>query len=1260
VGSTTSANFPVRNAFRPTIAGGSDAFVARLNAQGSALLFSSFLGGSLSDIGAGIDIDGSGNVYVVTSTLSTNFPVVAPLQATLRGMFDVAITKINPSGSAILYSTYLGGSNNDFPGGIAVDSEGNSYVTGLTLSTDFPTLNAFQKAISGSADAFITKLNPSGSALVYSSYIGGSGDESARGIAIDREGRSYITGFTDSTNFPLKNPTQPAYGGGSEDCFVAIFSPNGSELEFSTYIGGSGPDFGNGIAVNANRRVFVIGASASADFPRRAAKNLGGQRPDGDGPVDRWQVGAPEKALIVEIDVNEGPPCPPEQWVTACVTIVRGDIEINGAQWRKKGSSTATKIKRHPKGPEVKIFELPQDAIDFAGLDSCTDADLSFRSDDIVQLDACTLTQNVVFPSKHHYLEYALQRISMLGVGKSSTKLVGSILVNSGADEGRPNKIGSLTISQPSTAPDVALVTIFTPTKIDQVAAVGNGSTDGFNYTDYLELNACELTNFKDAVKTESSFFLKATDVTIKGAKTGFKSKGRVDISIAFFKEGFLDSVGLNLTSSTGSKVTNSEFQKAPIKIDDLKNSRFERVSADRFEGVNCKSLTITGRDVFGERSHFTSSTGSGIRLEMCQDVVIENSETLFNTGAGMAFFTCQRVTISNCQMSFNQLEGAGFSKCSGVVLKGNTIKFNKRAGTLRALGADVTMIGNVISDNGAFGVINRAILLELPKNGVERVPTTHGGIDVLAQDNIVFNNAGGGVQLEGDDIIDFGGGPGLSKGGNILALNANFDLINQTSAKISAKNNLWSSSDPAEILQKYVSAGPGVDVAPTMPLRTIYFAQFAEAPGFTSTMTATNPSRSNSAATLLGFKNSAGTGVNIKLNGSASPGGLQPGAVAPLGARSFSTDPATTSVNVGSMVAISGRPLAGTVLFSSPAGVDGVGRSELLTQFIAPVERSATRSVNTGIAVINPSTIDAVTVAIRLRDSATGSVKESTVTLGPGGQAAKFLDELFSGVAAEFAGTLSASAPTQIGATVIRTSPGQFATLPVTGSGSTRLLFAQFGEVGGVSSTLTFVNPSLDRTANVTAKIFDDNGTPLAVVLNGSERAGQFSFSIPPQSSVSFASPGTSATARIGSVVVDSSENIGGTILFGGSFGLAGVGASQALANFIAPAEQSSSGGVITGLALMNAGTTQVTVKLTIRDEVGAPLSGGTVDVVLKPQGHVAKFISQFFPNLDLANFRGTITGEATTGGQIGATVIRQSAAPLEFATLPVAEILP
>ncbi len=436
------------------------------------------------------------------------------------------------------------------------------------------------------------------------------------------------------------------------------------------------------------------------------------------------------------------------------------------------------------------------------------------------------------------------------------------------------------------------------------------------------------------------------------------------------------------------------------------------------------------------------------------------------------------------------------------------------------------------------------------------------------------------------------------------------------------------------------------------------YFAQFGDGGGISSTITLVNPSASQTAYGSVTVSNSQGNSqpVDTIIGGKCFFG------IPSLGVRSYATD-GQGKLLVGSVQTASPAQLGGTILFSGSVGVAGVPAVTPLARFLIPIESDAARGVTTGVALSNP-TAAKLDVTLKLRDANGLPVANGTVmvTLPANGQLAKFTEELLTGRGIDFSkfrGTLEVTTPQTVNGMAIRVSPGQFATLPVTGTGSKRLLFAQFGEVNGVSSTLTFVNPAPDKTASVTVKIFDDNGAPLTVNLNGTDQAGQFSFSVPPQGVVSFSSPGTSATAKIGSVVVDSTENLGGTILFGGAFGLAGVGASQQLSKFVAPIEQTTQGGVTVGLAMMNTGTSQATVRLTVRDESGAPVPGGVLDVVLAPQGHVAKFIGQFFPSLSLADFRGTITGEAT-GGQIGATVIRQSTIPLEFATLPVAEIIP
>jgi hypothetical protein len=167
------------------------------------VIYSTFLGGSSDDEGHGIAVDDAGAAYVTGYTLSTDFPTAAALQVTNHGAPDAFVTKLNPAGSGLVYSTYLGGNGEDLGDGIAVDAAGNAYVTGQTRSTDFPTtVGAFQRALQGPADAFVTKLNPAGSGLVYSTYLGGGGFDAASGIAVDAGGNAYVTGLTYSTNFP--------------------------------------------------------------------------------------------------------------------------------------------------------------------------------------------------------------------------------------------------------------------------------------------------------------------------------------------------------------------------------------------------------------------------------------------------------------------------------------------------------------------------------------------------------------------------------------------------------------------------------------------------------------------------------------------------------------------------------------------------------------------------------------------------------------------------------------------------------------------------------------------------------------------------------------------------------------------------------------------------------------------------------------------------------------------------------------------------
>lgn len=239
------------------------------------IAYATYLGGSSADGGTGIAVDSSGNVYVTGDTLG-GFPttpgVVQP-NATLTR--DVFISKLNPTGTALIYSTYLGGSLENDAFGIAVDSSGSAYVTGQTISTDFPvTAGAFQPFISAGPDAFVTKLSPDGSSLVYSTYLGGNSNDTAFAIAVDSSGNAYVAGETQSANFPniasVLNVSQPMFCdptiAGGFDAFIVKVNPDGKSLAYSLYLGGSGTDRANGVAVDSSGNAYVTGNTDSTDF----------------------------------------------------------------------------------------------------------------------------------------------------------------------------------------------------------------------------------------------------------------------------------------------------------------------------------------------------------------------------------------------------------------------------------------------------------------------------------------------------------------------------------------------------------------------------------------------------------------------------------------------------------------------------------------------------------------------------------------------------------------------------------------------------------------------------------------------------------------------------------------------------------------------------------------------------------------------------------------------------------------------------------
>jgi hypothetical protein len=278
-GYTYGTDFPTLDAVQPSNNGAPDLFVAKLNGTGTGLIYSTYLGGRGENYGLAVAVNSSGNAFVTGFTNAPDFPTASPLQAANAGGYDAFLTELDPAGSALVYSTYLGGSGDDYGYGLAVDAQGNAYATGFTTSWNFPTTaGAFQTVFrDGAYDAFVMKLEASGAALVYSTYLGGSGEEQGRGIAVDTAGSAYVTGQTNSPDFPAVNAFQANLGVGAcsppggtiacFDAFVAKLDASGSSLRYSTYLGGSGGDYGYAIAVDAAGAAYVTGYTQSSDFP---------------------------------------------------------------------------------------------------------------------------------------------------------------------------------------------------------------------------------------------------------------------------------------------------------------------------------------------------------------------------------------------------------------------------------------------------------------------------------------------------------------------------------------------------------------------------------------------------------------------------------------------------------------------------------------------------------------------------------------------------------------------------------------------------------------------------------------------------------------------------------------------------------------------------------------------------------------------------------------------------------------------------------
>lgn len=343
-GPTFSSDFPTTpGAYRPAIVGGgSNIFVSRLDLGAGALVFSTYLGGGLDDSATDMTVDPAGNAIVVGATDSQDFPTTAAaFDASLAGT-DGFVVKLRADGSGLLYGSFLGGSNTDWVVAAAVSADGVVYATGYTVSSDFPTTEgALSRSYRGGIwDAFVIRLDLQGG-LLYSTYLGGAGDDSGRGIAIDSAGATYLTGSTTSSDFPTTSNAISTIPSGFADAYFLKLDSSGRSISYSTYFGGSGSDLPVALALDGKGNFSLTGATSSADLPVT-------------GGASDTTLGGPQDAFLAKARIPE--PNPPAGGWAATFPWLLATALLGGAV-AAVAIVVVLRSRRHRKGsgpPEIQ------------------------------------------------------------------------------------------------------------------------------------------------------------------------------------------------------------------------------------------------------------------------------------------------------------------------------------------------------------------------------------------------------------------------------------------------------------------------------------------------------------------------------------------------------------------------------------------------------------------------------------------------------------------------------------------------------------------------------------------------------------------------------------------------------------------------------------------------------------------------------------------------------------------------------------------
>ncbi len=1207
-GTTRSWDFPVLNPVHGFNSGGTanrtDAFVTKLTPDGRSLVYSTYLGGSDTDEGLAMAVGSGGEVWVAGKTRSENFPTQAPFQGALKtaGKEDGFLAKLRSDGRALLFSTYLGGDETDDIRAIALDGQNNLFATGMTRSANFPLVGAWQSTYVDASNAwtegnaFVCKFPAAGGAPAFSTYLGGDDGEIGWAIDVDANGAVIVAGQTWSLDFPLVAALQDRKGDGgrvSPDAFIAKFPSNGAAPLFSTYLGGSFTDAIYALTVDTQGNIYVTGETASTNFPVKNAFQA-----KYTGPyTDAFLAKVPSNGSSLTFSTYLGGDTTDET-ARAIAVDGQGGVYVAGDLTLVSNYEDEGSLRMHRKGSFPLADPLQSN---MAGTSIGADSAARFIATDgfisrfNASGDRLTFSTYLGGSSADYFRSVALSS------NFAYLYVAGDTQSTDFPSTGPPDLQGP--------APEGFVARIATAPGPGGML----GPPGGADWTRFILVD----TNGNQKPDSGDERLYSSRD----GSRAQFASPiwpkasqaGTVELSNPHPVTGKFQTFTSEYRSIAGSDASASAApQSGPSPATFNKGENLLRIVGS-VAGYDADlrperfSVIIDRISSTGEEDHYSGILSA---LDVNEDGVFDKGHVdsdsisitsmgpLVQLGAGLLNLFPSAMSLD---VPFQRFDVNGDAKDDYI-------------------GIDWTNVSSTLAALGFFGDFTRRVFIPLG-------------------------------DTNGDGIADS------------LAADFNSDGVPDADLPVGAP-----------------LAGP----AHPLIEHSLYFAQFGDGvvtgAQIQSQIILYNLDSSSVAAARINFRDGQGRSMTVPIGGSNVAGETIRNIPAG-GLISLRTD-GGASLKIGSVTVASDRPLAGVILFDGTIGVCGVGSSAANDGgFVTPIERATSSGVNTGIAVMNLANA-ATDLVAELLDEQGRTLARSSLQLAALGQRALYVNEFDWDTPvnlADFSGLLRVSSSGRLAATALHSRSDEIATLPVAPNyvpyvmnpalaipavpesrlqRSKRLAFAQFGDGAGggytLQSQILLANLDPNRTASVRLQIRQGNGTPFTVDLNGQTVNGTSDFTVSPGGLSVLRTDGL-GTLSAGSVVVDSDQLLAGVILFGGTTGLAGVGAVGELPNgFLAPIETEAARQVGSGIAVTNLQDQPVDLTLRLLSQTGQ--ESARASVRLDPQGHRALFVNELTWSrpVNFSSFLGLL--EVTTNGPISGTVLRTQ--PGRLATMPVTPI--